>query len=89
MKTQNSETNPSTTATGTPDFSLVLGGPLYQFFQRAYLSGTGLELLHRRMIFIPLLLWLPALFLSVMDGYTTSIFRRMMRSGKPSEDPSI
>jgi hypothetical protein len=89
MKTQDSATHPSTPSAETPDFSLVLGGPLYQFFQRAYLSGTGLELLHRRMIFIPLLLWLPALFLSVMDGYTTSIFRRMMRSGKPSEDPSI
>jgi hypothetical protein len=66
MKAQKSATNPSTE---TPDFSLVLGGPLYQLFQRAYLSGTGLELLHRRMIFIPLLLWLPAFLLSVMDGY--------------------
>jgi hypothetical protein len=69
MKTQDSAINPSAPSTETPDFSLVLGGPLYQLFQRAYLSGTGLELLHRRMIFIPLLLWLPAFLLSMMDGY--------------------
>jgi hypothetical protein len=28
---------------GTYDFSLILGGPLYQLLRRAYLSGDALE----------------------------------------------
>jgi len=30
------------------DFSLVLGGPLFQIFRRAYLSGNALELIKNR-----------------------------------------
>src|SRR6185503_8773321 len=48
------------------DFSLVLGGPLYQLFRRTRLSGDGLELLHRRMVAIVLLAWLPLVVLSVL-----------------------
>jgi hypothetical protein len=33
-----------------PDFSLVLGGPLYQLFRRAHLAGEALELMRRRVI---------------------------------------
>ena len=33
-----------------PDFSLVLGGAIFQLFRRSHLSGGGLELLHRRII---------------------------------------
>lgn len=51
------------------DFSLVLGGPLYQLFRRAHLSGETLELLRRRIIFIALLAWLPLLVLSVLEGH--------------------
>jgi hypothetical protein len=50
-----------------PDFSLVLGGPLFQLFRRAHLSGEGLELLHRRILIFPLVTWLPLMFLSVLD----------------------
>ena len=50
------------------DFSLILGGPLFQLFRRAHLSGGGLELLHRRIIFLVLLTWLPLLVLSIIDG---------------------
>ena len=50
------------------DFSLVLGGPLYQFFRRAHLSGDTLELLQRRIIVIALFAWLPLLVLSVAEG---------------------
>ena len=32
------------------DFSVVLGGPLYQLWRRARLAGDGLELLRRRVI---------------------------------------
>ena len=51
-----------------PDFSLVLGGPLYQIVRRAHLSGDALDLLHRRIIAISLLAWLPLLVLSVLGG---------------------
>jgi hypothetical protein len=50
------------------DFSLVLGGPIYQLFQRAHLSGPALEQLWRRIWVITLVAWLPLLVLSVMDG---------------------
>lgn len=51
-----------------PDFSLVLGGPLYQIFQRAHLAGPALELLKRRVLFITALAWLPLLLLSLAAG---------------------
>jgi hypothetical protein len=47
------------------DFSLVLGGPLFQLFRRAHLSGTGLEMLNRRMVVITLIAWLPLLILTI------------------------
>ncbi|MGH8632681.1 MAG: hypothetical protein ACRET7_00965 [Burkholderiales bacterium] len=50
------------------DFSLVLGGPLYQLFQRAHLSGSALELARRRVIIISLIAWLPLLVLSALSG---------------------
>lgn len=46
-----------------PDFSLVLGGPLFQLFRRTRLSGDALELLRRRILAITLFTWLPLLFL--------------------------
>lgn len=50
------------------DFSLVLGGPLYQLFRRAHLSGGHLELVRRRIVFIALFAWLPLLVLSALNG---------------------
>jgi len=47
-----------------PDFSLVLGGPIFQLFRRFHLSASGLELLHRRLITITLIGWLPLLLLT-------------------------
>ena len=52
-----------------PDFSLVLGGPLYQLFRRAHLSGDTLELLRRRVLVIALFAWLPLLVLSFVEGH--------------------
>jgi hypothetical protein len=52
-----------------PDFSPVMGGPLYQLFRRAHLSGDTLELLHRRILAFWLITWLPLLFLSLVGGY--------------------
>jgi hypothetical protein len=53
----------------SPDFSLVLGGPIFQLFQRSHLSGNGLELLHRRILVITLVAWLPLLLLSTLGGH--------------------
>jgi hypothetical protein len=61
--------NKTTFLEESPEFSLVLGGPLYQLFRKLHLSGTALELLHRRMLFIPLLAWLPLLLLSLIGGH--------------------
>jgi hypothetical protein len=58
----------ATSPQATEDFSLVLGGPLFQIFRRAYLSGNGLELLRRRIIVITTFSWLPLLLLSVVRG---------------------
>jgi hypothetical protein len=50
------------------DFSIVLGGPLYQLFRRAHLSGSTLELLHRRILLVVAVAWVPLLFLCLLDG---------------------
>jgi len=50
------------------DFSLVLGGPLFQLFRKAHLTGDALELLQRRILLISLIAWLPLLVLSALEG---------------------
>lgn len=50
------------------DFSLVLGGPLFQILRRAYLSGSALELARRRVLVITTVSWLPLLLLSAWEG---------------------
>jgi len=50
------------------DFSLILGGPLYQLLRRAHLSGDALELVWRREIAFMVLTWLPLLILSLAQG---------------------
>jgi hypothetical protein len=52
-----------------PDFSLVLGGPLYQMFRRTHLTGPTLELLRRRVIFFPLFCWVPLAILSLLEAH--------------------
>jgi len=52
----------------TDDFSLVLGGPLYQLFIRTRLTTNTLSLVKRRVIVISLFTWLPLLVLSVLSG---------------------
>jgi len=51
-----------------PDFSLVLGGPLFQLLVRSRLSTSALELVTRRIVVISLFAWLPLLILSLVDG---------------------
>jgi len=50
------------------DFSLVLGGPLFQLMRRAHLADDALMLMRQRLIVLSLLAWLPLLMLSVLDG---------------------
>jgi hypothetical protein len=50
------------------DFSLVLGGPLFQLMRRAHLTDDGLALQRRRIIVIALGAWLPLLLLAAIDG---------------------
>ena len=50
------------------DFSLVLGGPLFQLWIRARLTGGALELLRRRVVVLVLLAWVPLLALSLAAG---------------------
>jgi AcrR family transcriptional regulator len=51
-----------------PDFSIVLGGPLFQLFRKAHLAGDALELVRQRIIVISLFTWLPLLVLSALEG---------------------
>jgi hypothetical protein len=51
-----------------PDFSLVLGGPLFQLLRRAHLTDDALLLQRRRIIVIALFAWLPLLLLSAAGG---------------------
>ena len=50
------------------NFSLVLGGPLYQLLRRAHLSDDALLLVRQRIVFISLFAWLPLLLLSALEG---------------------
>src|SRR5262247_115722 len=57
--------------TGAPDgydFSVVLGGPLFQLVRKAHLSGTAGELLQRRILVIAGVAWVPLLILTVLSG---------------------
>jgi hypothetical protein len=54
------------------DFSLALGGPLFQLFLRTRLSGPALELLIRRIVVITAIAWLPLLLLSTLAGHLVS-----------------
>ena len=65
----------------SPDFSLVIGGPLYQLWRGTRLTDDTLNLLHRRLLAIVLITWVPLLLLSIIEGHawggrvTLSFFR--------------
>lgn len=54
------------------DFSLVVGGPLYQLYLRTHMAQAPLRLLRRRMIAMAALLWLPMFALSAYEGVAWS-----------------
>src|SRR5262252_5447162 len=51
------------------NFSLVLGGPLYQLLRRAHLSDDALHLVRQRVVVIALVAWLPLFALSALEGH--------------------
>ena len=54
------------------DFSLVLGGPLYQLLLKSRLARPPIDLLRRRVAVLTLLAWLPLLVLSAIGGVAFS-----------------
>jgi hypothetical protein len=57
------------------EFSLVLGGPIFQLFRRSHLAGDGLELVHRRLLIITLVAWLPLLLLATLGSSAGNVGR--------------
>ena len=68
MQDSKKQDSPGLTSThfreGPHDFSLVLGGPVYQLYRKSHLTGDALELLYRRVLVITTIAWLPLLLLS-------------------------
>jgi hypothetical protein len=58
-----------------PDFSIVLGGPVFQLLRRAHLEGDHLELLYRRMVFFIGITWLPLFLLATVGPFAGSAGR--------------
>jgi len=58
-----------------PDFSIVLGGPLFQLLRRAHLGGDHLELLNRRLIIFVGITWLPLFLLATVGPFAGSVGR--------------
>ena len=54
------------------DFTLVLGGPLYQLYLRTKLARPTLELVFRRVAGISLFCWMPLLVLTLFAGHAVS-----------------
>jgi hypothetical protein len=60
------------------DFSLVLGGPLFQLYRRFHVAGSsGLELMYRRLAVLTGLAWLPLLLLALLDASGGEVGRRI------------
>jgi hypothetical protein len=51
------------------DFSLFVGGPLFQLLRRAHLTDDALQMVRQRVIVISLLCWLPLLVISAFEGH--------------------
>jgi hypothetical protein len=58
----------SADAVELPEFSLVSGGLLFQFFRKSHLSGDKPRLVLRRILVFLCLVWLPLLVLSAFAG---------------------
>jgi hypothetical protein len=54
------------------DFSLVLGGPLYQMYLRSRLVRAPLDLIERRVAAVIIVTWFPLLGLTLAGGHALS-----------------
>jgi hypothetical protein len=52
-----------------PDFSFVLGGPLFQLLRQSHLANDALGLVHQRIVFFSFFTWLPLLLLTTLEGH--------------------
>ncbi|HKP62315.1 MAG TPA: hypothetical protein VJV78_36530 [Polyangiales bacterium] len=68
MANTNAQTISRDVLAGPEDFSLVLGGPLFQLWRRVHLQGDGMSLLARRSIILAVFCWVPLLILSTVEG---------------------
>lgn len=50
------------------NFSVVLGGPLFQLLRRAHIADDALEMVRQRVLVISLIAWLPLLVLAAVEG---------------------
>ncbi|MES2221823.1 MAG: hypothetical protein V4587_12770 [Acidobacteriota bacterium] len=64
----------NTSGEGPHEFSLVVGGPLFQLLRRFHLSGDALEGLYQRIGVISLIAWLPLLLLSFAGPTGLALF---------------
>jgi hypothetical protein len=75
------------------DFSLILGGPLYQLLRRAYLSGEELELLGRRILVIPQLVRAKRTGLReygvLAQRYVREFDHKWLRGGAAADEPLV
>jgi hypothetical protein len=63
--------------TATPrephEFSLAVGGPLYETYLRTHLADTPLGLVHRRLLTYVLITWVPLCVLSAFDARSADV----------------
>jgi hypothetical protein len=71
----------------TPDFSLVLGGPLYQLWRGTRLADDAMEMLQRRILTMAAVAWVAHSFISDLSWPATgerlnsSLFERYRKQG--------
>src|SRR4029453_3301763 len=61
------------------DFSLVVGGPLYQAYLRTHLADPPLGLVHRRLLAYLLITWAPVCVLSALGAQGASVTSSFLR----------
>ena len=62
------ETHPGSQTADPREFSIILGGPLYQLLRRARVTDDALHLVRRRIVLIAAVAWLPLLVLASVAG---------------------
>lgn len=68
MPNTNAQALSQQTLAGPEDFSLVLGGPLFQLWRRVHMADDRMSLLGRRGLIIATFCWAPLFLLSTVEG---------------------